>query len=184
MNVKLLRAVALAAAAFATVSAARADDVSIHGSLNANINAGIDVHAQASLAEIGLPAYPGATLVVDRQHRRDGGNVSLSLWGGEFGMKLNVAKFQTGDSIDAVQAFYRDALARYGQVVDCGGMSVSASASDSRTELRLGCDKNERGPEHHVLKVGASDHNFRLVALKQEGRQVTIDLVRLVIKGD
>ena len=155
----------------------------VSGSVSGSVNAGIDVHPQSSMQEIGLPVYPGAKLAAKDGEGEDG-NVSMSLWGGSFGMKLLVAKYQSSDGIDAVQAFYRDALARYGKVLDCGGASLSAGASDSRTEIRLSCDRDDRREGKHVLKVGASDKDFRLVALKQEGKLVTIDVVRLVIKGD
>lgn len=180
---KLLCTLTLLAAA-AAAPIAHADD-GVHGSVSGSVNAGIDVHPQSSMQEIGLPVYPGARLAQkDDDGDGDDGNVSMSLWGGSFGMKLLVAKYQSTDSIDAVQGFYRDALARYGKVLDCGGVSMSSGASDSRTEIRLSCDKGDRREGKHVLKVGASDKDFRLVALKQEGKLVTIDVVRLVIKGD
>jgi len=175
---KLLCALTLIALAATT---AHADGV--HGTVSGSVNAGIDIRAQASMQEIGLPAYPAAK-AVQKDDDGDEGNVSMSLWGGSFGMKLLVAKYQSTDSIDAIQGFYRDALGRYGKVLDCGGASISSGASDSRTEIRLSCDKDDRRDGKHVLKVGASDKDFRLVALKQEGKQVTIDIVRLVIKGD
>jgi len=176
---KLLCALTL----FAAAAVAQADGV--HGTVSGSVNAGIDIQPRSSMREIGLPVYPGAMPAPkDDDGDGDEGNVSMSLWGGSFGMKLQVAKFQSTDSIDAIQGFYRDALARYGKVLDCGGASISAGASESRTELRLSCGKDDHHDGKHVLKVGDSDKDFRLVALKQEGKLVTIDIVRLVIKGD
>ena len=53
-------------------------------------NAGIELRDKVSLADIGLPAYPGAVLVkdLDKNGKEDKGSFGFSLWGGSFGIQF------------------------------------------------------------------------------------------------
>lgn len=41
------------------------------------------------------------------------------MWGGLFGLRLTAATYASSDGVDAVSGFYREALAKYGPIVDC-----------------------------------------------------------------
>lgn len=156
------------AAVLAATGAARAAD---------GFSAGIDVRPQASAAEIGLPLYPGA------QAQRDSGDdssaLSLGLWGGSLGFKLVVMKFASGDSPRDVARYYREALARYGTVLDCSAATApSASAARGGDGSRLACDDDERRPGSRVYKVGTR-RSHRIVAIEPEGAGSRFQLVRI-----
>ena len=79
--------------------------------------AGLDIHANAEAADVGLPAYPGAIKKTDKGG--DPSGFSFGIWGDSFGIKLAVVSYRSVDSVDKVAAFYRDALGKYGPVLDC-----------------------------------------------------------------
>ena len=83
----------------------------------ASAAAGLDIHADADAADVGLPAYPGAVKKSDLDGDRAG--FSFGVWGEAFGIKVAVVSYRSADSVDKVAAFYRDALAKYGPVLDC-----------------------------------------------------------------
>ncbi len=112
-----------------------------------HFGAGIDIAGQPRVEETGLPLYPGAevdrTDSAEREERGErvgkrGGKqtnsdeegVNLNLWFGSYGLKLVVVKLKTGDSVEQVSAFYRDALSKYGAILDCS--DADNSRSDSR----------------------------------------------------
>lgn len=129
--------------------------------------AGVDVRAEADAAELGLPMYPGA-----RRPPSDGDEksaVTLGIWGGSLGFRVTVLKLLSPDAIEPIANFYRAALARYGDVQDCG-------AVDSRPHS--GCDDDKPPPGGRLYKV-ESDNQFRVVSLKPQNGEVLIQLVRV-----
>jgi len=140
--------------------------------------AGVELREQASLSEIGLPAYPGAT--EQRDKADDKAAVTLGLWGGSLGFKLQVRKFASGDALETVAAFYQDALAQYGEVLDCSKRpSKRASSAD---EGKLTCDDDAPKPGSRVFKAG-SKRDFRVVSLQPKGQGVHFQMVHIVAKG-
>jgi hypothetical protein len=116
---------------------------------------GFDLSGQVKSKEIGLPVYPGATFIGDRD--KNGGNLAFSLTRPEKpDVKFVVAKFETTDDIDQVRDFYRKKLGhKVTKVsVDVGHGSVS-------------------------FEMRADKQHARFVALKQSEGRTEIDLVRL-----
>lgn len=116
---------------------------------------------QATSADLGLPVYPGAKPLLEGDD--DKAFVRLSLWGGSLGFKLSAAKFQSRDGVERVSRFYRSALARYGELLDCSAASAPRGESKDSTVLTCGSDKVEAGAQ--VYKVGVPK-NFRAVTVK------------------
>jgi hypothetical protein len=115
--------------------------------------AGIDVDAQPRVEDTGLPLYPGAT--IDRTERTkrdergkhidsDEDGVNLNLWFGSFGLKVVVIKLKTTDSAEKVSAFYRDALEKYGEILDCSSEanSIASETKSKTTSRREGAKSN------------------------------------------
>jgi hypothetical protein len=152
------------------------------------INAGIQIEDQISLSDIGLPAYPGAVLVQEGKGKDDDkGAFGLSLWGGSFGLKLSMLKYRTGDGIEQVGRFYRDAMGRYGKVLDCSVATPSDDDSKSNNEkktLALRCSKDDAGSGKLVIKVGKDEKHFRMVAIERKDGGVQFQLLNLAINGD
>src|SRR6185437_11562804 len=70
---------------------------------------------------MGLPAYPGAVLV---KKDKDHGAADVNMSFGSFRLRVKAASFRTPDSPDKVEAFYRKALAQYGDVIKCSNDRV------------------------------------------------------------
>lgn len=105
---------------------------------------------EVSEASLGLPIYPGAT----RVPHDDAANVHMNILGKQ-NMGIVVAKFETPDSFDKVEEFYRQRL----------GNSV--------TKFK---HKDDEGKTVFEIKSSAQD---KVVALKQQGSGTRIDLVRI-----
>jgi hypothetical protein len=128
-------------------------------------------------------------LVKNSDGNKDGSaNVSMSFGGYHLGVQA--ASFQTNDAPDKVEAFYRDGLRRYGDVIACrnhvavgapahtaegltcdddhhhGHVSVDAAASRRELELKAGSEKRQ-----HVVTIHAdgAGTKFELVALDLPG---------------
>ncbi|WP_348267544.1 hypothetical protein P8936_17580 [Edaphobacter paludis] len=136
------------------------------------------------LEGMGLPAYPGATLI---KKDKDHGAADVNMNFGNFHLRVKAASYQTSDSPDKVQAFYRKALGVYGDVIECSnGKSVG---EPTRTSEGLTCDNDNK----HVvidddvsrkmeLKAGSRQHQH-IVAVDPNGAGTKIGLVALDLPG-
>ena len=122
---------------------------------------GLDLHGDADAADVGLPAYPGAV----KKPKSDGGGdpsgFKFGIWGESFGIKIAVVSYRSADSVDKVAAFYRDALAKYGPVLDCSRNAKKADAAprpdDEKKAAKdkpVTCDNDTVGPGGRLFKVG------------------------------
>jgi hypothetical protein len=139
----------------------------------------LELHANkhASAAEIGLPAYPGATLVKEAD---DDNTADLGFTFGDTHFRIMVAKYTSADTPERVLAFYRKPLSRYGEVLECnhgkpiGELTVAHSG--------LTCSEQKKGgltlTDHSLssggreLRVG-SPHQFRVVCIDESHPQST-----------
>jgi len=114
---------------------------------------GIVASKQASAKDVGLPMYPGAREHNDKSE--DSPALKFGLWGGNSGFKLAVLKLESNDAPEKVAAFYRQALAKYGKVLDCRGSSKAALENDKRSSSgELGCEDDQPENGELVLKAG------------------------------
>src|ERR1700743_1497213 len=67
---------------------------------------------------LGLPVYPGAELV---KKDKNNGAADVNMSFGSFQLRVKAASYRTQDSPAQVRAFYRQALGRYGDVIQCQG---------------------------------------------------------------
>jgi len=65
----------------------------------------IEVHKEVDENSLGLPIYPGAVRVKDK----DSATVDLG-FGGVAGVQIRAAKYETSDSLESVKAFYKEHL--------------------------------------------------------------------------
>ena len=139
-----------------------------------------------TLAGVGLPGYPGATPVAKEDKNNGAADVNLSF--GNFQLRVKVASFRTSDTPDQVKAFYRKALSRYGDVIEC--MNNHPVGSPAQTSEGLTCDKDQQthfsasedksgGLE---LRAGSQKHQH-IVAIEQEGAGTKFGLVALDLPG-
>ncbi len=139
--------------------------------------AGVVVSGKASAKDIGLPIYPGSKPHKDKDDDSTGAN--LGLWGGGAGFKLAVLKMESGDAPEKVAAFYKRALAKYGDVLDCSHASKTSEAAnrnESSKNLTCGDDKPEKGGL--LYKAGTKDRQH-IVGIQSNGQGSVYQLVNL-----
>ncbi len=120
---------------------------------------GLDLHGDADAADVGLPAYPGAIKKTDKGG--DPSGFKFGLWGESFGIKIAVVSYRSVDSVDKVAAFYRDALAKYGPVLDCSHVTKKLEPAPRPDDEKKGakdkqvtCDNDTVAPGGRLFKVG------------------------------
>ncbi|UXH78968.1 hypothetical protein [Roseateles amylovorans] len=141
-------------------------------------SAGIEVTEEVGPAQLGMPVYPGAQ--PQRDSAEDKSAVNLSMWGGRFGVQLAAAKYQSRDDVDRVARFYREALNRYGDLLDCGDPRAPQDKPKAGGPLTCDGDKPEAGGQ--LFKVGVPK-NFRVVSIRRlDARTTQISLARVALR--
>jgi len=110
----------------------------------------IEVQHDVKEDSLNLPIYPGATRAKDK----DSATVNLG-FGGEAGVRILAAKFETSDSLEKVRAYYK---ARLGSEVS----KFSEEGSNGKTTFEI--------------KTGNQE---KVVALEVAGSKTLIKLVRV-----
>lgn len=122
---------------------------------------------QTSATDLGLPAYPGAQMVKDKDNNQ---SADVHMGFGEWQLRVRAVSYETADSRDKVVAFYKKALARYGDVLTCQGNApvgtptVTAeglSCSDEGKQAKFKFNNKENGVDLNGklnLKAGSKRH--------------------------
>lgn len=96
---------------------------------------------QTSAADLGLPTYPGANIVKDKD---DDKSADIHMGFGEWELRVKVVNYSTPDSRDKVVAFYKNALNRYGDVITCQGNTPVGTPTTTAEGLTCADDKNNK----------------------------------------
>ncbi|GAC1355835.1 MAG: hypothetical protein NVSMB3_01450 [Acidobacteriaceae bacterium] len=137
------------------------------------------------LSGIGLPDYPGAVLI---RKDKDNGSADINMSFGNFQLRVKATSYRTDDSPEKVQAFYRSALGRFGDVIQCS--NDHPVGTPVHTAQGLTCDKDKRAhanvdvdfSKKLELKAGSPQHQH-IVAIEQEGNGTKFGLVALDLPG-
>jgi hypothetical protein len=136
------------------------------------------------LEGMGLPAYPGATLV-KKDHDHGAADVNMNF--GSFHLRVKAASYHTSDTSDKVEAFYRKALGAYGDIIECS--NDKSVGEPTRTAEGLTCDNDHKhvGIDDDIsrkleLKAGSKQHQH-IVAIDPDGVGTKIGLVVLDLPG-
>ena len=116
----------------------------------------IKTNDNANVAAIGITAYPGAVPV--KEHDNDSDAADINLHFGDFHLGVKAASYQTSDSPDKVEAFYRKDLARYGEVLKCNGNRPVGEPT--RTSQGLTC--NDDHSATHIHTGDGHSHGFAI----------------------
>jgi len=143
----------------------------------------MQVKTDTDASSTGLSVYPGATPVHDNDEKHDSANVSFDFGGFHLGVKA--ASYQTGDSEDKVIAFYRQDMAKYGDVIEC--RDDQPVGTPTRTTQGLTCDEHNKSNVHvdtsshkHDLELRTgSQHLQHIVGVEQKDGETRIGLVYL-----
>ena len=134
------------------------------------------------LQDIGLPAYPGAQL---EKKDSDDGSADVNMNFGRFHLGVKAASYRTPDSPDKVEAFYRDQMKRYGDVIKC--QNEKPVGTPTRTVDGLTCNTREgthvqvnEHPDKNSLELRTgSEQRQRIVEIEPQGGGTKIGLVLL-----
>jgi hypothetical protein len=139
-----------------------------------NKSVGFILSGEATEKDLGLPIYPGA-----RQHKDnsdDSPAVTMGLWGGSSGFKLVVLKLESDDPPEKVAAFYRKALVKYGQVLDCGKPGAKDEKADADSSNVLTCEDDQPAAGGFTLKAGTKAKQHA-VGIQPNGKHSLFQLV-------
>ena len=140
------------------------------------------VNDAATAADAGLPAYPGAKPYTEDDQDSSAANIRVST--SLFGLKVVGMNLETPDDPERVAAFYREALSKYGDVLECSAATQEKGKSDSDGDGdELVCDADEPGSHSVVYKVG-TEKNQRIVAIKPHRGGARFSLAHVDVRGE
>jgi hypothetical protein len=133
---------------------------------DSGVNLALHANSHTTAADIGLPAYPGATLYKDA-HNDSGADLGLTV--NDFHFGLLAVNYVTNDSAAQVLTFYRKHLSRYGEVLECDHGKPVGAMTVTRTGLtcghvQVGDDTNSS--TDHEIRAG-SLHQYRIVGIDE-----------------
>ncbi len=152
-------------------------------SQNSDFSLSMHANAHATAKDIGLPAYPGATPF---QEKDSDSSADLGFALNSVRLSLQVAQFVTTDSRDTVIRFYRKALAKYGEVLECDHGKPVSSLTETKSGLTCGDHKGggttgDGSDSDYELRAGKPEQ-FRIVAIdSSEPKKTKFGLVALVL---
>jgi len=154
------------------VGACSADD----SGPSSGFEASLRIDDEATAKDVGLPSYPGSKVYKEPGDSSSGANIGLST--SAFGFKVAAVKLESADEPERVARFYRKALSKYGDVLDC---SAGAATNEETASEGLKCDSSESERHSHVYKVG-TEKNQRVVAIKPHGNGSRFELVHVNVR--
>jgi hypothetical protein len=147
---------------------------------NSGIGLAMHANSKVSAADIGLPAYPGATPFKDKDNDSA---VDLGFTLGSFHFSVVAANFVTSDTPAQVLAFYRKSLAHYGEVLECDHGRPVGSVAVTGSGLTCSNPRNGSSTDHE-LRAGVPD-KYRLVGIdKSQPGSTRFALVYLDLPQD
>jgi hypothetical protein len=148
---------------------------------------GLHVRAgDTSAADVGLPAYPGAQIVPDKDGDK---SADVHFGFGEWQFRVKAVHYEASDPQENVVAFYRKALGRYGDVIECQGDHAVGSPAVTREGLT--CSDDKGNAKVHVsddsslsLRAGSRHHQHIFALDKGHDAETRFSLVELQLPTD
>jgi hypothetical protein len=141
---------------------------------------------QTTAADLGLPVYPGAQMVEDKDHDK---SADVHLGFGQWELRVKAVNYGTTDKQDQVIAFYKKALGRYGDVLTCQGNTAVGKPTVTSEGLTCEEDKSPKvqidsgdfatGKGNLELKAGSRNHQHIVGFESPKGGQTRFALVAL-----
>jgi hypothetical protein len=140
-------------------------------------------------SDIGLAVYPGAVPVKKESGNGDSTAADVNMSFGSFQMRVKAATFRTDDAPEKVEAFYRDGLKHYGDVIACRDKRAVGTPTktaegltcDSKQGNHIVIDRNETNGKLE-LKAGSQLHQH-IVSLEPNGDGTKFGLIALDLPG-
>lgn len=120
---------------------------------------GIHVNTdKTTAADLGLPVYPGATLDKGNDDHKSA-DVHMGI--GEWQLRVQAVSYASSDPQDKVEAFYKQALGRYGPVITC--RNNEPVGTPTATPQGLTCSDDHKHTNVDIgnnvqLKAGSKRH--------------------------
>jgi len=112
----------------------------------------VKTDSDAVQTKLGLPLYPGA---VPEKGEKDNSSADVNIGFGDFHLRVLAMGFTSTDSPDKVRDFYRKALTKYGDVIECHNKKPVGSL----IQTRLGLNCTDDGNGHKQARVRADSDN-------------------------
>lgn len=138
---------------------------------------------KASGAQTGLTPYPGASVV--KKDNDDNGAADISMNFGDFKLGVHAVDLRTSDSTDKVLAFYKNDMARYGDVLTCKGKVAVGTPVRTSQGLTCGTDSKTVHLDNDArieLRAGSERHQH-IIGVHTEDGATRIGLVALDLPG-
>jgi hypothetical protein len=141
---------------------------------------------QTTAADLGLPAYPGAESVKGPDDHKSA-NVHMGF--GEWELRVQAVSYSTKDNREQVEAYYKKALGRYGEVITCE--KNAAIGKPIVTSEGLTCDEKNHehvnvnngddhlGTDNYELKAGSERHQHIVAFETTKDGETRFSLVAL-----
>jgi hypothetical protein len=142
---------------------------------NSGLNLALHAKSQATAADVGLPAYPGAVAYAppdDNGKKDNDSSLDMGFTFGDFHFSVIAAGYETSDSPARVLEFYRKPLSRYGEALECDHGKPVGKLTTTSTGLTCSDDHgghvqvnaNANSSDDHELRAG-SPHKYRIVGI-------------------
>lgn len=135
---------------------------------------------QLSASDVGLPAYPGAQIVGDKDGDK---SADIHLGFGKWQLQVKAVGYRTGDSQEQVLAFYRKALGRYGDVIECNNGNPVGTPTATREGLtcsdKHGSHVQTEMTDNLNVRAGSSHHQHIVEIKKSDGNSTRFGLIEL-----
>ncbi|HEV2464740.1 MAG TPA: hypothetical protein VGT04_13125 [Acidobacteriaceae bacterium] len=123
-------------------------------------------------ADVGLPVYPGAVIAPDKDGDK---SADVHMGFGRWQIRVKVVNYESSDPQDKVVAFYKNALGRYGTVIEC--QADKPIGSPAVTPEGLGCaGKTKAGhvdiSDNLSLRAG-SEHHQHIFSIEKNDSSAT-----------
>jgi hypothetical protein len=145
---------------------------------------GLHVRADATTAtDLGLPVYPGAQVSPDHEGDK---SADIHMGFGQFQLRVKVVTYLSADPQEKVLAFYKTAMGRYGEVLQCqdgkpmGAPTITAEGLTCREDSKVnvqgsGYSNDDSGL---TLRAGSKRHQH-ILAFKSTSDGSKYSLVEL-----
>lgn len=134
---------------------------------------------QTTATDLGLPVYPGAQIVKGDDNNK---SADVNIGFGEWRLRVRVVSYSSPDPQNKIEAFYKDALGRYGPVLTC--QDNAPVGTPTQTPEGLTCADDRKHANVDIgggvqLKAG-SKHRQHIVGFEQsKDGQTRFSLVSL-----
>jgi hypothetical protein len=141
---------------------------------------------QTSATDLGLPGYPGAQVAPDREGDK---SADVHMGFGHFQLRVKVVTYNTPDDQKKVLAFYKNAMGRYGDVIECQGSepvgtpTVTGEGLNCREDshVHVNVDGQYHGSDDDTgltLRTGSKRHQH-ILAFKTSSQGTKFSLVEI-----